>query len=258
MSSVADFLSDANNARAWAEFRSMLDAGGAPGALLAVVDAEEAPAFRDLYARAALCHSGCGDDGCSSCAAWREDGHPDMVTAGDGAGPPGVADCLEAQAIMGLRPFVAKGRLCVIPFADALSLPAANSLLKTAEEPPAGGCLLFLAEEDNLIPTIKSRAWTVRFRGAPRDEASPPPGSPPEWVAWIERTRKASLDDLAAETDAWARHLARAGAWREAASLRNAIYISKKRHIPVSMVQDAMFAILREGVPIGQIFGDIR
>jgi len=186
-----------------------------------------------------------------------EDGHPDMVIAGDGSGPPGIADCIEMQAVMSLRPFAAKGKLGVIPFADSLSLPAANSLLKIAEEPPEGGHLLFLAEEDNLIPTIRSRAWTLRFHPEFASEPVPPPSSPSEWISWIERTKKLSQAEIASEAHAWSRWLCKAGDWRTASSVRSAIYISQKRHLTVSMVQDAMLAILREGVPIGQIFGDI-
>ncbi|MCL2684340.1 MAG: hypothetical protein FWE55_03765, partial [Synergistaceae bacterium] len=80
---------------------------------------------------------------------------------------------------------------------------------------------------------------------------------PSEWVSWIERTKKMSQSEIAGEADAWSRWFCESGDWRAASSVRNAIYISQKRHLPVSMVQDAMVAILREGVPIGQIFGDI-
>ena len=235
----------------------MTAANGAPGALLAIVDGERAGVFKDLYARIALCDSGSGEDGCPSCAAWMEDGHPDIVTAGDGSGAPGIADCIEMQAIMSVKPFAAKGKLGIIPYADLLSLPAANSLLKIAEEPPEGGRLLFLAEEENLIPTIKSRVWTLRFRPVPALGSAPPPSSPSEWVSWIERTKKISSAEVASEAGAWSNRLAEMGDWRAASAIRNAVYISQKRHIPVSMVQDALLAILREGVPIGKIFGDI-
>jgi DNA polymerase-3 subunit delta' len=226
--------------------------------MLAIIDEESAPIFRNMYARLALCDTGTGEDDCPSCRAWMEDGHPDMAIAGDGSGPPGVADCVDMQSIMSLKPFVATGKLGVISFADSLSLPAANSLLKIAEEPPGGGHILLLAREDNLIQTIRSRAWIVRFGGVKAAEASPPPESPAEWISWIENTKKSSIDDLAASADSWSGWLGAKGRFREAASLRNAIYISKKRHMPVSMVQDALMAILREGVSIGQIFGDIR
>jgi DNA polymerase-3 subunit delta' len=258
MPDISAFLSDENNSRVWGELRERLASNGAPAAMIAIVGEEASEAFRNMYARAALCDSGSGEDGCPSCLAWMADGHPDMVVAGDGSGPPGVADCIDMQSSMILKPFVAKGRLGVIPASDALSLPAANSLLKIAEEPPEGGHLLFLAKEDNLIQTIRSRSWVVRFGLAENSEAAPPPVSPSEWASWFGKTKKGSLDDLAADVGSWARWLGANGDWRSSASLRNALYISKKRHMPVSMVQDAMLAILREGVSIGQIFGDIR
>jgi DNA polymerase-3 subunit delta' len=40
---------------------------------------------------------------------------------------------------------------------DRLSLPAGNSLLKITEEPPEKGRILLFLEEDNLIPTLRSR-----------------------------------------------------------------------------------------------------
>lgn len=251
-------MTNISDGREWSELRGMLEASGAPGALLAVIAPERASVFRDLYAHMVLCDSGAGTDGCPSCRAWTEDGHPDMITAGDGTGPPGVAACIEMQAAMSLKPFASRGRLAVVPYADALSLPAANSLLKIAEEPPEGGMLLFIAEEDNLIPTIRSRVWTVNFFTPEAADASPPPKTPSEWAEWIERTKKLALDEISSEAAAWSGWLARDGKWRAAAELRNALYISKKRHMPVSMVQDALVAILREGVPIGQIFGDLR
>ena len=250
-------MSDAESAQIWMEFRNMTAANGLPGTLLVIVDAQAAEDVGNLYARIALCDSGSGEDGCPSCMAWREDGHPDMVIAGDGSGPPGIADCIEMQEIMSLRPFAAKGKLGVIHSADLLSLPAANSLLKITEEPPEGGHLLLLAEEDNLIPTIKSRAWTLHFRAAREGESAAPPSASSEWIAWIERTKKLTQAEIASEADAWSSWLCESGEWHAASSVRGAIYISQKRRLSVSMIQDAMLAILREGVPIGQIFGDI-
>jgi DNA polymerase-3 subunit delta' len=257
MPDISAFLSDANNARVWGELRGKLAPNGAPAAMIAIVGEEESETFRDMYARIVLCHSGSGEDECPSCLAWMGGGHPDMIVAGDGSGPPGVADCVDMQSSMILKPFAARGRLGVIPAADAISLPAANSLLKIAEEPPEGGHLLFLAKEDNLIQTIRSRSWIVRFDLEEETPPAPPPKSASEWASWMGKTKKGSLDDLAADVGSWAKWLGANGDWRVSASLRVALYISKKRHMPVSMVQDAMLAILR-GVSIGQIFGDIR
>jgi DNA polymerase-3 subunit delta' len=258
MPDISPVLNEISSSREWKELREMLSSGGAPGALLAIVASGRARHFRDMYARIVLCDEGSGSDGCASCRSWMDDGHPDMVVAGSSDGPPGIADCLEMQTAMSLRPFCARGRLGVVHSVDAISLPAANSLLKIAEEPPEGGHLLFLAEEDHVISTIRSRSWTVSFKPEETAGDSPPPATTAEWAAWIERTRKLSADEIAPEADGWAGWLCGRGEFGLAASVRNMLYISNMRHLPVSMVQDALEAILREGVPIEQILGDLR
>jgi DNA polymerase-3 subunit delta' len=258
MSDISPVLNEISSSREWKELREMLSSDGAPGALLAIVGSERERCFRDMYARIVLCDSGSGSDGCASCRSWMDDGHPDMLVAGSGDGPPGIADCVEMQAAMSLRPFCARGRLGVVHSVDAISLPAANSLLKIAEEPPEGGRLLFLAEEDNVISTIRSRCWTVSFKPKETAGDSAPPAAPAEWAGWIERTRKLSADEIAFEADGWAGWLCGRGEFGLAASVRSLLYVSKRRRLSVSMVQDALVAILREGVPIGQILGDLR
>jgi DNA polymerase III subunit delta' len=57
-----------------------------------------------------------------------------------------------------------KRRVYIISNADMMADPAANTLLKTLEE-PAGGCLFILTTsfKDQLLPTIVSRCQQVRF-----------------------------------------------------------------------------------------------
>jgi DNA polymerase-3 subunit delta' len=257
MPDIAAVLNDAVYEKGWADLSGRLT-GGAPQAMFAVVGLEMFSRLANDYARVALCDSGSGSDGCASCSAWSGGEHPDFMIVGDGASPPGIADCVGMQAWMSLKPFIARGRLAVIMFADSLSLPSANSLLKTAEEPPEGGRLLFLAEEDNLIPTIRSRTWSVRFTPRRETPNAPPPEGSLEWAAWLEKTRKQTLDELTPEIESWIGYLAGVGDWQRASSLRNAVYLSKKRRLPISMVQDVMLAVLKEGERIGQIFGDLR
>jgi DNA polymerase-3 subunit delta' len=261
MSDIPPVLDDWTRDEGWLELSGMMKSGGAPQALAAVVPGEIAVDFRDLFAKRALCFSGTGEDGCDSCAGWTVDGHPDMVIAGKWGEPPGIADCLDLQWQLGLKPVAAPGRLGVISSAEGLSLPAANSLLKITEEPPAGGRILFIAGRDEFIPTIRSRVWM--FRLAPRASASlseptAPPVKAAEWAAWFERTKKNSLEELAGEVGGWILDLCGRGEWRSAASLENAIFLAQKRHLPVSMVQDALFALLMEGIEDGKIFGDLR
>jgi DNA polymerase-3 subunit delta' len=261
MSDFSPVLTDWVKSREWIELSDMIRSGGAPQALAAILPAESAADFRDRFARLALCLSGTGEDGCESCASWTRDGHPDMIIGGEWGEPPGIADCIELQWQMGLKPVVAAGRLGVIPRAEGLSLPAANSLLKITEEPPAGGRILFIAERDEFIPTIRSRVWTFRLNSGDSELISAPkapPGNGAEWAEWLESTRKNSLDGLAQEVREWVLELCGRGEWRLAASLENAIFLAQKRHLPVSMAQDALFAILMKGVNDGKIFGDLR
>jgi DNA polymerase-3 subunit delta' len=261
MPDISPLLNGWTKSAEWLDLVRMIAEGGAPQSLAAVLPAELAADFRDRFARLALCFSGTGDDGCGSCKSWTQDGHPDMITAGTWGTPPGIADCLDLQWQMSLKPVIAPGRLGVIPSADGLSLPAANSLLKITEEPPAGSRMLFIAERDEFIPTIRSRVWTFRL-GPQASGAALEPKAPPrdgaEWAEWIEGTRKSSLDDIALDAGAWVLNLCARGEWRFAASLENAVFLAKKRHFSVSMAQDALFAILMEGVNDGKIFGDLR
>jgi DNA polymerase-3 subunit delta' len=57
-----------------------------------------------------------------------------------------------------------RGKVVVLHPADALNHPAANALLKTLEEPPAGTrILLSAADPEHLLPTVRSRCQRVRL-----------------------------------------------------------------------------------------------
>ena len=108
--------------------------------------------------------------GCGACDVCRriEGGlHPDVPTFGpSGAGGQIVME--SAQAILALaraRPHEAAARVIVIDDADAMNPSAANCLLKTLEEPLARNHLvLCTSAPDRLLPTIRSRTQSVRFR----------------------------------------------------------------------------------------------
>ncbi len=62
----------------------------------------------------------------------------------------------------------AKYRVCVIYQAELMTDEAANSFLKTLEEPPPGNILILNAKEPrNLLPTIVSRCQRVAFQPLP-------------------------------------------------------------------------------------------
>jgi DNA polymerase-3 subunit delta' len=111
---------------------------------------------------------GCGT--CETCRRIEAGIHPDVPTfAPDG--PQLVID--QAKAIVALaqsRPHEAAVRVIVVDDADTLNASAANSLLKTLEEPaPRNHLLLCTSAPDRLLPTIRSRAQRVRFRALAED-----------------------------------------------------------------------------------------
>lgn len=52
----------------------------------------------------------------------------------------------------------------LIPECEKLSAQAENALLKVAEEPPRNAYLMLTVNDDSLLPTIKSRAFTINMQ----------------------------------------------------------------------------------------------
>ncbi len=70
-----------------------------------------------------------------------------------------------------LKPFMGGRKVAIIDDADYLNEESANCLLKTLEEPPPNSVLILIGTSaDKQLPTIRSRAQTIRFR--PLDTAS--------------------------------------------------------------------------------------
>jgi DNA polymerase-3 subunit delta' len=70
----------------------------------------------------------------------------------------------EMQRELALRPYEAPRKSCIMEPADRMSVNAANSLLKTLEEPPGNAIIILLTENtDMLLPTIRSRCQLIRF-----------------------------------------------------------------------------------------------
>jgi DNA polymerase-3 subunit delta' len=70
----------------------------------------------------------------------------------------------EIQRELSLRPYEAPRKACIIEPAERMSVNAANSLLKTLEEPPGNAIIILLSENaEMLLPTIRSRCQLIRF-----------------------------------------------------------------------------------------------
>ena len=69
-----------------------------------------------------------------------------------------------------LKPYYGGRRVAIIDDADFLNQEAANSLLKTLEEPPPHSLIMLIgSSEQKQLPTIRSRSQVVRFRPLPAE-----------------------------------------------------------------------------------------
>ncbi len=121
-------------------------------------------------------------DHCESCIQVEAKTHPDLFLISK---PPDRA-ALPMELLVGspenrlrdgvcyqlhIRPFHGLRRIAIIDDADTIHVEAANSILKTLEEPPPGAMIFLISSnEQRQLSTIRSRSQIVRFTGLTSDE----------------------------------------------------------------------------------------
>ncbi|HIJ86713.1 MAG TPA: DNA polymerase III subunit delta' [Desulfuromonadales bacterium] len=124
------------------------------------------------------------DDACGVCPSCRriENGnHPDIhhIRPLPDKRDISIEQLRELQHILSLRPYEAPRKACIIDPAERMSVNAANSLLKTLEEPPGNALIILLTENSGmLLSTVRSRCQLIRFA----------PLSPEHLLALLERS----------------------------------------------------------------------
>ena len=106
--------------------------------------------------------------------------HPDLrwISTPEDKQAIGIEQIRELVADLSLTSFAGAGKVAVIDPADAMTVNASNSLLKTLEEPPGHALLVLIADRVGRLPaTIFSRCQRIEF--APPGEA--------EALAWLNR-----------------------------------------------------------------------
>ena len=98
--------------------------------------------------------------------------HPDLSEIEPEGQFTTIGQVREVVRLAASRPFEGERRAFVLR-ADTLNVQAANALLKTLEEPEGGAVFVLLASSrEGVLPTIISRAQTVRFDPVPGTEIS--------------------------------------------------------------------------------------
>ncbi|MEN8142580.1 MAG: DNA polymerase III subunit delta' [Thermodesulfobacteriota bacterium] len=110
----------------------------------------------------------CGS--CDSCRKLRSGSHPDQVTIEPDGVSIKIKQIRELKHALTFPPFEADCRTIIITDVHTMRREAANSLLKTLEEPPPGNLLILTGDEaGDILPTIISRCQVVPFTGLPHD-----------------------------------------------------------------------------------------
>jgi len=119
-------------------------------------------------ARAIVCHEqrGCGH--CQACRKIDHQNHPDLhILEPDGSSIK-IEQIRAFQRELNLKPLEAPRKICLIEQADAMTVGAANALLKTLEEPRGDTLLMLLSSQPNrLLETIRSRCQSLPFTRHP-------------------------------------------------------------------------------------------
>ncbi len=108
---------------------------------------------------------------CISCKKINHHNHPDvkLITSEEDTSKIKIDQIREIQKEIAYKPYESENKIYIIDEADNMTLQAANSLLKTLEEPPSYGILILLAEELNaLLPTIISRCEKIKLSNISR------------------------------------------------------------------------------------------
>lgn len=127
--------------------------------------------FALTVAKAANCHrapsDGCAIDSCDECPVCRRidaETYGDVTTVRPDGQYIKIAQTRQLAAEVYFRPREGKQRFFIIDEAERLREEAANSLLKTLEEPPPTSTIILLtARPDALLVTIRSRAQRLNF-----------------------------------------------------------------------------------------------
>ena len=140
--------------------------------------------FAKTFAESLLCESrqmdgsACGQ--CRSCLLVAAGSHPDLtvIQPEEDSKVIKIDQIRKIIASVTLSPQYAGYKIIIISPADAMNRNAANSLLKTLEEPPGQALLVLSTDKPAHLPaTVRSRCQQLKFNAPARNEA----------LAWLKQ-----------------------------------------------------------------------
>lgn len=188
----------------WGRLHALRGAGRLPHALLFAGPAGIGKrAFARRLSQMLVCTAGTERAPCGECAACRQyeaGTHPDCTALS----PPEPGKSIPVEAVrdfIGRLSLAGRGaKVALVDTAESMTSSAANSLLKTLEEPPGDAVLLLVSDRSGQLPaTVRSRCQRFVFALPASDVAR-------QWLAeqgvespehWLARAADAPLTALA-------------------------------------------------------------
>ena len=127
------------------------------------------------FARALLCKEAENDSCniCNNCRRVEHGNHPDLkiIKENEKTKNLKIDQIREMQKEIAYKPYESKNKIYIIDGAENMTNQAANSLLKTLEDPPSYAIIILISEELNkLLPTVISRCQNLRFSNISREK----------------------------------------------------------------------------------------
>lgn len=135
---------------------------------------------KKLFAAAVACAINCRTAGpvgicgrCPSCRKFQSGNHPDFQVERPEKEVIKIEQIRAIAKTLGYPPYESSRRVVVIEDVHTMRPEAANSMLKTLEEPPEGNVLILTAETSRgVLPTISSRCQVVPFYALSQEDTA--------------------------------------------------------------------------------------
>ncbi|RKO67964.1 DNA polymerase III subunit delta' [Desulfofundulus salinus] len=138
-----------------------------------------------LLCRQPDCGDACGQ--CRDCRQVAGQNHPDLHRIAPEGASIKIGQMREMLRRITLSPYQGQRQIFLVEQADLMTHEAANCLLKTLEEPPAGTVLVLISDRPQaLLPTILSRCQIFTFHPLPAEQVA----------GILERETAVSRDEL--------------------------------------------------------------